>query len=351
MPKALILNRRDIRNPLGGGAELYTYHLCLALKEIGYDVVWFSSYFKGAKSHEEYDGITILRKGNELTVHFHGLVHALRNEYDLVVDEFNGIGFFTFFMRNSILLIHQLYQEFWTAEMGKPFFFMSYVEKFFLRLYRKKTTITVSPSTKEDLEALGFRNIHIIHNGIDPVEVSCEKERRLTLMYLGRLRRTKNPEDAIRMFLEVKKQVHDAVLWVIGTGPLEAYLRSKYESDEIVFLGYLPEQLKYERLCRGHILLVPSLREGWGIVVIEANMLGIPVIGYDVKGLRDSIKHGYNGFLVKDVHQASETIVRLWRDCKLYENVSRNARIWASQFTWEETRRKFKEFFNGLRVP
>ncbi len=341
--RILILNRRDIRNPLGGGAEKYTLEVARGLLERGHEVVWFASSFRGAASREELDGIKIIRRGSELSTHLFGFLYALRNrrQFDLIIEEFNGIGYMTFFLKNSVLLIHQLYQEFWTAEMGKWAFFMKWVEKALLRLYRNKFTITVSPSTKEDLESLGFGNIAVVENGIDVVNVRCRKADELTLIYLGRLRRTKNPEDAIRIFFRVKERIPEARMWVMGTGPLEDYLRSRYSHPDLHFLGFVSEEEKYRRLCEGHFLIVPSIREGWGIVVIEANMLGLPVIGYRVKGLRDSIRDGYSGYLVDGVEEGAERIVELWNNREKYEEMSRNAREWASRFTWDRTKQKF----------
>ena len=349
----LILNRRDIYNPLGGGAEKYTLEVAKGLLERGHKVVWFSSTFPGAEPQEKRDGILYIRKGSELTTHLFGLLHALRNRrrYDLIIEEFNGIGYMTFPLRNSILLIHQLYQEFWTAEMGRWAFFMKYVEKFLLSFYKNKFTITVSPSTKEDLEALGFKRVEIVENGVEPVNVDCRKEERLTLIYLGRLRKTKNPEDAIRIFLKVKESIPDARLVVMGTGPLEEYLRSKYRHPDIDFRGFVSEEEKYEWLCRGHFLLIPSIREGWGIVVIEANMLGTVAVGYRVKGLKDSIRDGYSGFLVSSVEEAASRIVNLWSDRDRYKQMSRNAREWASRFTWDKTREKFINALNKAGFP
>ena len=48
-----------------------------------------------------------------------------------------------------------------------------------------------------------------------------------------------------------------------------------------------------------HLVLIPSIREGWGLIVTESNAMGTPVVAYDVNGLRDSVLDGRNGILVK----------------------------------------------------
>ncbi len=344
MKRILILNRRDILNPLGGGAERYTFEIAKALIENGCEVHWFSSKFKNSKSIEFYENIKIIRMGNELSVHFFGLIYAVLNykKYDLIIDEFNGIGFFTFFLKKSILLIHQLYQEFWTEEMGKIFFPMKYIEKFLLWLYRNKSTITVSNSTLNNLKEIGFRNVVIVENGIDEINLDCKKEENLTLCFLGRLRKTKNPEDAIKIFLNVKNYITNSKMIIIGTGPLEGYLKEKYKNvKDLYFLGYLSEEEKYKNLCKCHFLIVPSIREGWGIVVIEASYLSVPVIGYNVPGLIDSIRDGINGFLVNNISEAVNKILWVYNDRELYNRLVESSKIYARQFSWKTTREKF----------
>jgi glycosyltransferase involved in cell wall biosynthesis len=351
LKRILILNRRDILNPFGGGAEKYTIEICKALIREGIEVDMFSSKFKNSKKEENYEGIRIIRRGNEFSVHFWGLLYTLKNykKYDLIIDEFNGIGFFTFFLKKSILLIHQLYQEYWVYEMGRIFFFMKYIEKFLLWLYRKKFTITVSNSTLEDLKKLGFKNVHIVENGIDEINYECEKNDNLTLCFLGRLRRTKNPEDAIKIFLKVKEVIKDAKMIVIGTGPLENYLREKYKNvKNLEFLGYLNDKEKIENLCKSHFLIVPSVREGWGIVVIEANLVGVPVIGYNVAGLRDSIKDGINGFLVDNVDSAVNKILEIWVDKEFYLKLCETSKEYAKNFSWNKTQENFIKLIKSL---
>lgn len=70
--EVLILNRRCIKHPEKGGAEIYTYHLAKALIENGISVEWFCSNVKELKPEEEVENIKFIRKGSELTTHFWG---------------------------------------------------------------------------------------------------------------------------------------------------------------------------------------------------------------------------------------------------------------------------------------
>jgi glycosyltransferase involved in cell wall biosynthesis len=340
----LILNRRCIQHPERGGAEVYTFELAKALIDQGAVVEWFSSRVNNLKKIENVQGIKFIRRGNGITTHFYGFLYALKKRDWLIIDEFNGIGYFTFFMKNSIVLVHQLYDGFWTAEFGFMGYPFKFIEKNFLSLYKIKPAITVSPSTYEDLKQLGFKDITIIFNGIDviPLDHIPEKEKKLTLIFLGRLKNTKNPQDAIKAFLLVRRTIHDAKLWVVGDGPLTKPLKNKYSKIEGVhFWGFVSDQEKYKLLKKAHLLLVPSIREGWGLAVVQANSVGTPAIGYDVKGLKDSIEDKKTGFLVKDYREMSRKALELWEDQDKYSTICEYALKWANQFSWEKTKEEF----------
>lgn len=350
MKRVLILNRRCIKHPQKGGAEIYTYELAKALTEEDVRVEWFSSISSNLANEEEIDGIKFIRKGNELTTHFYGFLYALKKKDWFIIDEFNGIGFFTFFMNNSMLLIHQLYDNFWTTELGLKGYPFKFFEKILLALYKKRPTLTVSNSTAEDLKKLGFENITVIHNGLDmlPLDEVPEKEKTLTLIYVGRLKKTKNPEDAIKAFIFTKELFNDARLWLVGDGPLYNILKDRYGGVEgLYFRGYLDDRQKYEHLRKAHFLLMPSVREGWGQVVIQANAMGTPAIGYNVAGLKDSIRDGDTGVMVKDCHIMSSRIIEIWGDPARYKRMCFQALQWARNFSWGETRKKFLNYVSG----
>jgi glycosyltransferase involved in cell wall biosynthesis len=104
-------------------------------------------------------------------------------------------------------------------------------------------------------------------------------------------------------------------------------------------LGYLSRVELYERMARAHCLLIPSVREGWGLVVIEANSVGTPAVGYDVPGIRDSIRHEETGLLAEpgDPSALARQALSLVRDGDRFSVLQGEAIEWASGFSWEST--------------
>ncbi|MFC1769910.1 glycosyltransferase family 4 protein [Nitrospirota bacterium] len=351
--RILFLNRRDTVNPLGGGAEIYTHEMAKRLVANGDEVDLFTMAFPDCAKEEVIDGIRHIRAGSEFGVHYRGFIYAFkhRRHYDLIVDEFNGIGFGGFLFRKGMLLIHQMYREFWFRELGILGALPYIIEPINLWLYRKQPAITVSRSTATDLEAIGFNNVHIVKNAIEalPVDETVTKEPDPTLLFLSRLRSTKKPEDAIRIYQRVKKSVPNLKLWFVGRGPEEEKLHALAADDrDITFLGFVEEAKKYEIYKRAHIIVVPGVREGWGMNVTEAASQGTPAVGYNVPGLRDSIRDKKTGLLASGIEDAAEKVLMLLNDKELYAQYSSNCIEDVKQFNWHNRAEEFRKIIEGL---
>ena len=197
------------------------------------------------------------------------------------------------FVRNVpvVAVIHQVAREVWRYETPWPISVLGryLLEPAWLRAYRDVPVVTVSESSRESLAEYGLRRVTVVPEGWVPARpVPVKKESVPTVVFLGRLSANKRPEHAIRAFGLARRQLPEAQMWVIGSGPEEARLR-KMAGPGVTFLGRVPEEEKRERLGRAHALVATSVREGWGLVVTEAAASGTVAIGYDVAGLRDSI--------------------------------------------------------------
>ncbi len=324
--------------------------------KLGHEVTQFSATFKNCLPEEEIDGVRIVRGGNRFTVYRQAKkFYKQSDRYDVVVDEINTIPFNVPSFANKgekcFSLIHQLAREFWFYETPFPISYIGnrFLENRWLKKYVDTDVITVSNSTMDDLRSLGFKRLHLVHEGYDfePLSLVGEKEKHPTIIFVGRFKKVKLPDHALKAFEIAKTELPDLCLWMIGNGYLQPKLK-KLGVKDVTFFGRLPLEKKSELVSRAHAIVIPAVREGWGLVATEANAMGTPAIGYRVPGLQDSIKDGVTGRLCDSNPSAmAEVIVTLLTHIEELKELSKNALEDAKQYTWDRTAMEFIDLFEG----
>ena len=364
--RILAVNWRDIENPEAGGAEIHLHKILNRLAYKGYEIILVSSKYKGCKNREIIDRIKVIRIGNKYIFNlafFWYYITKLRNDdFDIIIDDISKIPLcIPFFIRKSkvVAIVHHIHGKTLFRELPLLVAFCIYIaEKVLIPIfYRKSMVITVSESTRDELFRMGInpKNIRVIHNGIDNGYTGGEKSKKPVIIYFGRVKRYKRLDHLLRAFKIVKEVVPEVDLIIAGKGDnyKELITQSKKLgiSDSVKFLREVSEEDKIKLLQTAWVFVTTSEKEGWGITVIESNACGTPVIAYNVPGLRDSIKHGYNGLLVEDGNNKAlaEAIINALNDKELRKELSRNAIEWAKKFSWDKSTIEFEKVVrNGL---
>ena len=348
----LILNWRDLKHPLTGGAEISLYEQAKIWQKKGSRITWFSASFPGAIQQEEIEGITYIRKGNHYTSHLWAFIYHITGKLpkvDIVVDSFHFVPFFSpLYMRIPVVaLINEVAKETWFKNISFPFSFVGYaVEPFFFFIYRWSQFITGSNSCKDDLLKMGIKNenIAVVPHGIRIIKNDNKKEMTPTIIFLSRISKDKGIEDALRAIALVKQKIPSIKFWIVGKPENESYLSTVKKiinklhiEGNSKFFGFISEQEKFALLKKAWILVHPSIREGWGLNVIEANAMGTPAVGYNVQGLKDSIRDGKTGILTETNYESlANGIEHLILDKKAHSDMSKAAIKWAEGFSWEK---------------
>jgi len=359
--KILIFNWRDIRNPTSGGAEILTHEMAKYWVKWGHTVTWFTSVFPNCKEKETVDGIEIIRKGYPdprfgfSSIYFKAYSHYkkyFKGKYDVVIDEVHGIPFFTpFYVKEKkVVFICELGGVLWNI-FGPLYSFLGrMIEKMYIVIvYPNIPYIAISPSTKEDLIKNGVLESHIsvLPMGITvPKKIKIySKEKKPTIVFVARLTKTKGIEDAIQALSLVKKKIPGIRLWVIGRGNDDYILYIKRLvvnlslEKNVIFWGFVSEEKKFELMSKAHILLVPSIKEGWGLTIAEAGVVGTPSVTYNSLGLRDVLKNNTLGIVTKEntPEYLADAALKLFRDEKLYKQYRRKITAFKKQIGWENT--------------
>lgn len=210
---------------------------------------------------------------------------------------------------------------------------------------------------------LGAKKAEVVPNGVDlgearDVLVNKEGNIRRRIISLARLSWEKDHKNLIAAMPKILEKYPDAEMVFVGDGPLRGEVHAQIASlgleNKIKLLGKLPHKTALEELAKADVSICPSLAEGLGITFIEAQILGVPVIGTNVGGIPDVIEDGKTGLLIKpsDAAAISEAILKIFdMPAEEKEKMVSTAKISAAEkFNWDNIAAKYNEIYNILLV-
>jgi glycosyltransferase involved in cell wall biosynthesis len=351
-----LFNWRDTKNPEGGGSERYVEAVARGLVARGARVTVFCAAHDAGPADEVVDGVRFVRRGSKLAVYPRAVLALLTRrlgKVDVVVDVQNGLPFFTPLgtRRPVVVLVHHVHREQWPVVypglVGRIGWWIE--SRLSPRLYRRSHYVAVSSATRDELVTLGVdaARIDVVHNGTDrPPHTAVARAATPTLCVVGRLVPHKRIEHAVDVVARLRPEFPDLSLRVVGSGWWEDELR-KYAAEQGVgdlvrFLGHVSEEDKHEHVGASWVQLLPSLKEGWGLVIGEAGMHGVPTVAYrSAGGTRESILHGSSGILVDSFEELVAEVRRLLRDPDALAVLGEGAHAMAQTFTWEHAQEAF----------
>lgn len=364
--RILVVNWLDRENPQAGGAEEHLHEVFGRLASRGHHVTALVSGWRGCAPRAELDGIEVHRVGRRYTFSLAGPRYYRRwlagVGHDVVIEDLNKVPVFSPFWVDApvVLLAHHLFGT--TAFQAGPFPVATatcVLERLVPRVFHDLPAVAVSQSTRDDLIARGLRpeRIDVIPNGIEPDLYTPDfslKSEAPSLLFLGRLKRYKRVDLVIRAVARLAEEGTEVVLWVGGSGEEGDALRSLADrlgvADRVSFLGFVPDERKLELLRSAWIHVLTSSKEGWGISNLEAAACGTPTVASDAPGLRESVVHGSTGLVVPhgDVAALAGAIHTLVDDADLRRSMSREARDFATGFSWDASASAFEDLLRRV---
>ncbi len=368
--QVVLLSWRDTRNPEGGGAERYLEQMAHGLAARGARVTIFCAAHDEAPAEETVDGMRFVRRGGKLGVYLAAMRALRRGDLgspDLVVDVQNGLPFFSRLVTRApvVVLVHHVHREQWPVVYpglaGRVGWWIE--SRLAPRLYRRSQYVAVSRATRHELVALGVDGdrIAVVHNGTDPaVPTGHPRSATPMLATVGRLVPHKQVEHAIDVAVALRATHPGLRLHVVGSGWWEEQLRAHATARDprgevVVFEGQVSEERKHEVYAESWLQLLPSLKEGWGLVVGEAGMHGTPTLAYaSAGGTRESIEHDVSGLLVDTPEELHQAVADLLDDDERLAKLADGAERLSHTFTWDHAQESFAvvlgEVLAGRRV-
>ncbi|GAA3102776.1 hypothetical protein GCM10010464_77710 [Pseudonocardia yunnanensis] len=353
--RVLVLNWRDVRHPLAGGAEQYIHQISRRWVSAGVHVSWLTARPSGQPAYETVDGIHVMRAGGDLTLYPRAALRLRqsRSDYDAIIDCQNGIPFFAPAFVGStvpvVQVVHHVHQDQFATRFSPP---MAAIGRFLegrvaRAVYGSRATAAVSPSTRVELRRrLGFTGpIFVVPNGtIDVPTLSGPRDPDPTLVVVTRLVQHKRVDLLLGEIATVARRVPRLRVEIVGDGPerrrLQGLVVDLGLQWTVTMHGYLPDATRDALLQRAWLTTSTSAAEGWGCSIIEAAAWGVPCVALRVPGVRDSVVEGVTGWLVERPVDFRDVLVAALRELAVEDRareIVAACQAWARCFSWDRS--------------
>lgn len=359
-----------------GGGERRYYEMMKRVVKLGHEVDMITMNYPNCKKHEQIDGINIhhigptienppIRSKTDFIKFFYSICKwLLKHDYDVLDAQSYSPLLPTTIMSKikKTPLIGTVYD---TSTNNKDQWIQSStlanrVEKFLVTLPFTKL-LTVSNSTKtsliNDFEVKG-ETIEILSIGFDTDfvdSIKCEEKNNNTIIFVGRLIPHKHVNHLLKVINKLKNKIPDIKLVIVGKGiekdNLIKYITDNYLEEHVEFLQDLSnEELTYQ-MKKSNVLVLPSTREGFGMVLAEANSCNIPVIAYKSGGVVEVINSGNTGYLIEpeNVEELTSKIELVLTNKKLQEKLGKQGRKHVEKkFNWDKIVNQYIQLLENI---
>lgn len=306
-------------------------------------------YFWPLKMISIYKDFNKKIKNNKITItHAHSLIS-------------NGIISFSLFKKKGIPYIVTVRNTDINIFMKKSIFF----RKIGFKILDSATSIMVlSPAYKniqlrECLTEFEFEQIKnkikVIPNGVndywiknrylnESLDSNC-----LKILFVGKLRENKNCGALIKACKLLKEQGVDFQLTIVGEGYLKEKLQEEAKGLKARFLGFISDKEQLLKVYReSNLLVVPSFKESFGLIYVEAMTQGLPIIYTKGQGFDGNYEEGVVGFSVmpKEYEKIAEAIQKIKEN---YSEISNNAYNYALDFSWKMNSKLLNDIYTKMK--
>jgi glycosyltransferase involved in cell wall biosynthesis len=360
----LFFATRDLSDPGTTGGDITMWEYARYLASVGHSVTYAAGSYSGSVSEEIVDGIHVTRLGGIHTLWLSTFVRYMlrwRGRFDVVVTE--GFGgsriprFAPLYVREPVITEwHQIHRDLFAAQyprfLGAP---LNLLERVTAWVHRDTLVRAGTLEWQRLFPTIGFKpkNVFLLPVSIREEWFTSTGLNRATepaIVWLGKLRRYKCPDHAISAMSNVVNDVPDAHLLIAGRHDDRRYelslantVRGLGLTSNVAFRFDLSEAEKRTILRASKVLVLPSAVEGFGVVVLEANSCGVPVIASS-RVPEGAVRDGYNGlrYPFGDITRLADLIVQVLTDDELRQRLAANGVAFARDFGWQRVGAQFE---------
>ena len=371
-----------------GGAEVRVYELAKRLLARGHEIHLFGIKWWEGETTFEYEGMILHGVCEPQVLYVNGrrsiseaLIFAvklfpvlLKEKFDLI--DVSIFPYFSCFTGKAVSILkktpvvftwHEVWDDYWYEYLGnRQGFFGRVIEKVVSKL--SPNNIAVSDWTKKRLEVLGVpgNTIAVISNGVDLKKISeIEPEggfasseynnKRYDLIFAGRLIKEKNVDILIRAVTLLKPDFPEIKCCIVGDGPegpaLKELAKKLKVSENLELAGFQEYNALIRKIKASKVLVLPSSREGFGMVVIEAFASGVPVVTVTEKynAAQSLVDNGKTGFVVElEDRELADSLKKLIENESFYKKASKMSLSEAAKYNWDEIVEKYLLYISHM---
>ena len=360
-PRVLHLAFEDVRRPGSGGGSLRTHEINRRLAR-DFDLTVVSAKFPGWQDRVE-SGVRHLHVGldlgyfGSLLTYFMALPGVVRRlDYDLVVEDFgapiSSMLVPLYAKAPCVAVVQWLWARQKSRQYHLPF---HWFERAGVRLHRRMITPAddLAAKLRADNPAA---EVHVVPNGVEAASFTVDRPRRHVALFVGRLETGQKGLDVLlRAFAAVADRT-GAKLEIAGDGrdqtALQARARALGIADRVDFLGRVDGDAKLALLASAQLVCMPSRRETFGIVALEALACGTPVLASDTDNLRHVVPPGTGRQVpVGDPATYAAALLELLEDPATCLELGRRGRAFARGFDWDRIAARQAAVYRAAVAP
>ncbi len=231
-----------------------------------------------------------------------------------------------------------------------------------LGMQHAKISIALTQNMKNEMQKISNKKIIVVPNGIDTkifnnTKYNSRKKLFLDIkmkiiLFVGRLEPIKGLKYLIKAIDILKFKETNLKLLIIGDGTelqeLKVLIKNLKLERYVIFLGKIPNELIPVYMAASDIFVLPSISEGFPVVILEAMATGLPIVTTKIRGLEEIVVNGVNGFLVepKNHIQLSKKITILLNDEKLSKKISKTNKERSKFYDWQNVSHTLENLYN-----
>ncbi len=352
-----------------GGSEVAAYNIARTLAKRGHEVHVIARHGKSLTNYELVEGFYLhrvklprIRFLETILFCLRALLIVKKLNPDIVHAQAIGAGI-------TGLLAKRLWKKAYVVYcQGSEVYLWWLFKRPIARSVLKNAdeVITLTEDMKRQAQQLCDREMLVIPNGVDlerfedlparemlRIELGFDQDEKV-ILFVGNLRSVKGARYLIEAMRLIKDKNASARLTLIGDGEERGALQNHVKELEleryVTFVGRVSSEKVPGYMAASDTFVLPSLSEGFPVVIAEAMAAGLPIITTRIGGLPEIIQDGENGFLVEPMspEQIAEKVLLLLEDDELRQRISSNNRARVKEYSWESIVQKLEKVYQKL---